>query len=356
MSSLSSRSGNDAINANSQTQNSPDGVSQEHLTTHGSDWLWAVFAVMLFSDLVILVWHFFVPRGQRVFHQLAVILLTTASIAYFSMASNLGYASIATEFGGVGAAVGALRQIWYVRYIDWVITTPCLLLELLLATGLPLSDIITVVFFDEVMIIGGLVGALVVSSYKWGYYTFACLALFYIWWVLIGPARSTAGVIGAEYKKSFTISAALLSFVWLLYPIAWGLADGANVISPDSEMVFYGILDVIAKPVYCFLHLFLLSKLDLTALQLSSGKFSAAAVDVAAYDREKHQTHQAHTRAHRSEPTVVENEPRTGGVSYAPKKGVFGRKGRNDGVATKGANGHHRPSESTAVSHQTSSS
>jgi bacteriorhodopsin len=42
-----------------------------------------------------------------------------------------------------------------------------LLLELLLATGLPLSDIVTVIFFDEVMIITGLVGALVVSSYKW---------------------------------------------------------------------------------------------------------------------------------------------------------------------------------------------
>lgn len=32
------------------------------------------------------------------------------------------------------------------------------------------------------------------------------------------------------------ISAVYLSFLWALYPIAWGLADGANVISPDSEM------------------------------------------------------------------------------------------------------------------------
>jgi bacteriorhodopsin len=51
------------------------------------------------------------------------------------------------------------------RY-DWVITTPALLLELVLATGLPLSDIIALIFFDEVMIITGLVGALVASSYK----------------------------------------------------------------------------------------------------------------------------------------------------------------------------------------------
>jgi len=35
-----------------------------------------------------------------------------------------------------------------------------------------------------------------------------------------------------------------------LYPIAWGLCEGGNVIAPDSEAVFYGILDFLAKP--CF--------------------------------------------------------------------------------------------------------
>lgn len=39
------------------------------------------------------------------------------------MASNLGYTGIATEFSGEGFPVGVYRQIWYVRYIDWVITT-----------------------------------------------------------------------------------------------------------------------------------------------------------------------------------------------------------------------------------------
>ena len=36
----------------------------------------------------------------------------------------------------------------------------------------------------------------------------------------------------------------------MLYPIAWGVCEGGNVISPDSEAVFYGILDLIAKPVF----------------------------------------------------------------------------------------------------------
>jgi len=193
------------------------------------------------------------------------------------MASDLGFAAIATEFAHDGYVAGVGRQIWYARYIDWVITTPALLLELVLASGLPLSDIMTLIFFDLVMIITGLIGALVQSTYKWGFFTFGCVALFYIWWVLAGPARVSALALGPEYQRTFTHSAFYLSFIWLLYPVAWGLADGAAVISSDSEMIFYGILDVLAKPVFCFFHLFMLSRLDLTLLQLSSGKFTASA-------------------------------------------------------------------------------
>lgn len=42
------------------------------ITTHGSDWLWAVFSVMLLSAIGILVWgHVARPLGERAFHELA---------------------------------------------------------------------------------------------------------------------------------------------------------------------------------------------------------------------------------------------------------------------------------------------
>jgi len=271
--------GNQAVSVNAPT-------TVEHITSHGSDWLWAVFGIMLFSDIIVFAWSYTLPRGQRVFHHLSMIILSTAAIAYFTMAADLGYASIPTEFAYDGFPAGVTRQIWYTRYIDWVITTPSLLLTLVLASGLPLSDIITLAFFDLVMIITGLIGALVQTSYKWGFFTFGCVALFYIWWVLAGPARASALALGPAYQRTFTTSAGILSFLWLLYPVAWGLADGAAVISSDSEMVFYGILDVLAKPVFCFVHLFMLSKLDLTVLQLSSGKYTTSA-NGPTYDAEK---------------------------------------------------------------------
>ena len=140
---------------------------------------------------------------------------------------------------------------------DWTITTPLLLLELLLGTGLPLSDIVTLIFFDLVMIITGLIGSLVASAYKyvvlscafvrsvysklrWAFFTGGMLALFYIWAVLIGGARTSAHLISPVAGRAFTGSAIYLSLIWLLYPVAWGLADGGNVLHPSGEMIFYG--------------------------------------------------------------------------------------------------------------------
>ncbi|ORX41179.1 hypothetical protein BD324DRAFT_640780 [Kockovaella imperatae] len=303
------------MSSNHAIDTNPPNGTDIHITRRGSSWLWAVFSIMAVSDLIIIGWHFMVPRGQRVFHQLAAIILTTASIAYFAMASDLGFAAITTEFSGHGFPAGTYRQIWY---IDWVITTPALLLELVLASALPLSDIITLIFFDLVMIITGLIGALVPSRYKFGFFAFGCAALFYIWWALLGPARTSARTIGAPFKRSLTISAAYLSFIWLLYPIAWGVSDGGNVISPDSEMVFYGILDLLAKPVFCFLHLWQLSRLALTLLQLRSGKFSAYASDTTTLHNEKVGHHGAGTTGvtagpgRHSDATVVDNDSNHG--------------------------------------------
>jgi bacteriorhodopsin len=86
------------------------------------------------------------------------------------MASDLGGTPIVVEFVRntsityTGNANPLTRSIWvrgapafsaialtvakYVRYIDWVVTTPLLLLTLLLGTGLPLSSIFFTIFMD----------------------------------------------------------------------------------------------------------------------------------------------------------------------------------------------------------------
>jgi len=246
---MAAAASNNAINTNGNTQNGQ--TSDIAITVRGSDWYWAVCAVMTVATFAFIGLAITKPRKHRVFHYITAGVTMVAAIAYFSMGSNLGWAAIPVEFVRSNPVVSGMnREVFYVRYIDWVITTPLLLLDLLLTAGLPWPTILITILVDEVMIITGLVGALVKSSYKWGYFAFGCAALCYIVYVLVWEARRNASALGSDIGKVFLMTGSLTSFLWILYPIAWGLCEGGNVIAPDSEAVFYGILDLLAKPVF----------------------------------------------------------------------------------------------------------
>lgn len=241
---------NDALHANPDIFRYPT-TSDINITTHGSDWYWAVTGVMTVSTLIFAGLSFRVPRSNRIFHYITAGITLIASIAYFTMGSNLGYAAIPVEFQRSDPKVaGVYREIFYVRYIDWFMTTPLLLLDLLLTAGLPWPTIAYTILLDEVMIVTGLVGALVASSYKWGYFVFATFALFYIAFNVCWVGRVHAKAISNEVGRVYLITGTWTIFLWFLYPIAWGLSEGGNVIAPDSEAVFYGVLDIMAKPVF----------------------------------------------------------------------------------------------------------
>ncbi|KAI9740076.1 MAG: ion channel activity [Claussenomyces sp. TS43310] len=241
---------NDALHAN------PDvfhyfSDTDIRLTVRGSDWYWAVTAVMIVSTLCFLGLSFTVPRRNRIFHYITAGITMVAAIAYFTMASNLGYASIIVEFARSDPKLrGYTREIFYVRYIDWFVTTPLLLLDLLLTAGLPWPTIVYTILLDEIMIVTGLVGALVASSYKWGYFVFATVALFGIAYNVCWVARLHANRLGSNVSQTFLLCGVWTIFLWFIYPISWGVSEGGNLIPPDSEAIFYGVLDILAKP--CF--------------------------------------------------------------------------------------------------------
>ncbi|OSX65269.1 hypothetical protein POSPLADRAFT_1039014 [Postia placenta MAD-698-R-SB12] len=243
-----------------------------HITTNASDWLWAAFAVMAFSLCCMILLDFLQPRGARLFHQIAIVSLATFTIGYFSMASDLGATPIAVEFRGRGS--DPTRQIWYVRYIQWIITGPLGLLEVLLITGLSPSDILTTLFMSVVTVVCGLVGALVHSTYKWGYYVFGCAALFYIWYSLLLQGSTSTFRAGGVLRTGYLRSAGFLAFMLITYPICWACSEGGNVISNSSEMIWYGILDILAGPIFLFLFVFHLRNVDVSTLGLSTWRYT----------------------------------------------------------------------------------
>ncbi|KZO93138.1 family A G protein-coupled receptor-like protein [Calocera viscosa TUFC12733] len=195
------------------------------------------------------VWAYRLPCGQRVFHLLPIAILTTAAIAYFSMAWDLGGTPVPAEFfsnrhQNQGPDPRHLRPL--TRSHPWP--------ELLLGTGLPLSDIFVTVFMGIAMIVAGLFGAVVPSTHKWGYFAGGMAPLFFIRCILLGPARTSAELIGPD--------------VHIIY-LRSGLSDRDNVIHPDDEIIFYGSLDILAKPVFIFIHIVSLRGIDVACFGLT---------------------------------------------------------------------------------------
>ncbi|KAK7693610.1 hypothetical protein QCA50_003179 [Cerrena zonata] len=248
--------------------------ADRHITPRGSDWLWAVMAIMGLSTLGMVFWQFTRPRGTRFFHNIALIILTTSTICYFVMASDLGATPTRAQFS---RGTTGTRQIFFVRYIQWFINFPLILLLLLFATGLSLSDILTTAFFAWVVVVCGLAGALTASSYKWGFFAFGLLALFYIWSTLLGHGPRTTFNAGQGVRSGYVRGSILVALVTALYPIAWGCSEGGNVISPTAEAIWYGILDLILGPIFLYYFLFGLRKVDHSAFGINSGKWSDGA-------------------------------------------------------------------------------
>ncbi|KAI9047914.1 hypothetical protein LZ554_007716 [Drepanopeziza brunnea f. sp. 'monogermtubi'] len=232
-----------------------------HLVVNGSNWLWTVTAIYAFSLLVVIGLTYFAKNGEKIFHYLFQIALFVGTVCYFAMASDLGSTPIKTSVQDQG-----LRQIFYNRYINWFVGWTPLILVVGLISGVSWATILYNIALTWIWVSSWLSGALVASTYKWGFFVFGTFA-----YLLLSASLLTSGLRTAKRLKittHYTLIAGYLIFLWFLYPIAWGVDDGGNVISVTSGFVYFGILDLLTVPVLGFAVLFLATKFDYRSLNL----------------------------------------------------------------------------------------
>jgi len=206
---------------------------------------------------------FRVPVQKRLFHIITGFITTFAFLSYFAMAvgDGISYSSyISTEkhkhVPDVDTEV--FRQIYWARYVDWSVTTPLLLLDLALLAGLSGANILVAIVADIIMILTGLFGAFGQSneSAKWGWYAFGCIAYIVVVYQLAIGGRETVAKKDSKTKAFYGSIAGFTLILWTIYPIIWGVSEGAHIISVDAEILSYAVLDVLAKPVFGFWLLF----------------------------------------------------------------------------------------------------
>ena len=91
-------------------------VGEHHLSTAGSDWLWTVCGIYSLGLLIVLGTTYFARAGERIFHYLFTVSFFVGSIAYFTVASDLGNVAVKASLGD-----DKTRQIFYAKYINWYV-------------------------------------------------------------------------------------------------------------------------------------------------------------------------------------------------------------------------------------------
>ncbi|KAN0063002.1 hypothetical protein ACQY0O_004160 [Thecaphora frezii] len=226
----------------------PPSLSHPEQTTQaGHAYLWLVFAIMALSSLAFFVASQRAPYRYRLVHTTTFFITAIAALSYFAMATGVGKRLVHSP----DTLHPHPREFFYARYIDWFFTTPLLLLDLALLAGLPVAEIIVLLFVDLIMISTGIIAALhPVELGKWGFFAFSTLALVYIVAHLVTSGRRNASLRGPKVARLYNQVSVALVAVWSLYPVAFALGEATHRLSPDQEVLFFAILDVVAKPVW----------------------------------------------------------------------------------------------------------
>ncbi|KAH6995992.1 hypothetical protein BKA56DRAFT_695354 [Ilyonectria sp. MPI-CAGE-AT-0026] len=247
--------GNDALNINP-----PAGVD-DALSQAGSDWLWAVTAIYIISFIGLLVLCFTVPESDRVFHYLFTCVLLAGSVTYYAQASDLGWSSI-DQVGDDSS-----RQIFYARYINWVVAFPSITLALGMLSDVSWTTIFCNIFISWFWVLTYLVAAYTTTVYKWGFFAFGTFSWIILAMSTLNESYEAASRVGVG--RDYIALAGWTNLLWLLYPIAFGLSDGGNRIDVTGSFIFFGILDVLLVPVWIFAFLYVARNWDYKKLNLA---------------------------------------------------------------------------------------
>jgi len=248
---------NEALNVNPP-------VGDQYLTVNGSNWLWAVTAVYIVSFLAAIGLSFRARAGERFFHYIFAVGSLVGAIVYFAQASDLGFTPIAqanNQWNGFD------RQIFFAKYIGWVVTFPVVILALGILSGVSWTTILYQIANAWIWVVCYLVGAYTRTNYKWGFFAFGTAA-----WMVLAVSTLTHGLRSSTrvgVRNHYLPLAGWANFLWMMYPIAWGLSDGGNRIGVTASFIWFGILDILLIPVLTFATIFLSSKWDYNRLNIA---------------------------------------------------------------------------------------
>jgi sensory rhodopsin len=172
---------------------------------------------------------------------------------YLALAGVTGVAAVAYALMAfdIGTVTASGRVVSIPRYVDWLITTPLILLFLAMLGRTGRGSLLRLVVVDVALLLLGGVAVVVTGPIRW--LAFAAGVVFfgilvYDLYVRI-PQRSTFS--NERTRILFVTLRNLTIALWTLYPVVWVLApSGFGLLTRDMAMLVVAYLDLISKAAF----------------------------------------------------------------------------------------------------------
>lgn len=187
------------------------------------------------------------PEGSRYFFVITTLIALIAFVSYLAMATGQG-----------DTRVGE-RTFYYFRYVDWVFTTPLLLLDLAL---LALVDwrryiglIAALIGLDLFMILTGLWAGATANPVGRGIlFVVSTISMIVLLYLVVTRLFAAAAGQSQAVQQIFRTLAGLTVVLWSLYPVVWLIGtEGVGAVGSGTEVFLFLVLDLSAKVGFGFL-------------------------------------------------------------------------------------------------------
>jgi sensory rhodopsin len=195
-------------------------------------------ALVLALSTVPPVWQALVDRERREFYLVLAGITGIAAVAYVGI--GLGFGLVTTN-----------GRTWDVlRYLDWVVTTPLIVLYLAMLTRPGREAYLKIIGVDMLMILSGVAANVLPSPIRFVAFAVGGLAFLGLAWQLYVELEIDTSLDGdaTERRALFEKLRNLTVVLWGIYPVVWLLSTkGLGLLLPGTEQVVTIYLDVLTK-------------------------------------------------------------------------------------------------------------
>jgi sensory rhodopsin len=159
-----------------------------------------------------------------------------AAVAYIIMGFGYGIVSIGSQ------------EVEVVRYADWLLTTPLMVLYLGLLSRPGRAILRRLVAVDVVVILAGVAATAVPGIVQYVFFGIGMIAYLALVRLLVDTLPERATFTSPREESSFVTLRNLTVIVWTLYPVVWVLAPtGAGLLLPETQALVFTYLDIVSK-------------------------------------------------------------------------------------------------------------